>query len=225
MGGGADPHGPGRAARLTGDGNDAEPERLAAGDVVTLREVWQGRSVALRPVRIVEDVPHHHRAFYLALGSTSLLDPRAQGEVRFLEGAWTLEPATADDHTLSFAFPETPYAVLMSWSDGWGFKGYYVNIESPLRGEGSGAVLEYTDWFLDVRIPPGRDRYDWKDEHELAEAVARGMLTPAEAHEVRWAGERAIEHVLLHEPPFDVDWSSWRPDPAWGPLELPDLPG
>ena len=62
-------------------------------------------------------------------------------------------------------------------------------------------------------------------DRKFVEAVARGMLTPAEAHEVRWAGERAIEHVLLHEPPFDVDWSSWRPDPAWGPLELPDLPG
>jgi hypothetical protein len=73
-----------------------------------------------------------------------------------------------------------------------------------------------------VRIPHARDTYEWKDEHELEEAVQRGFLTRPEADDVRWAGERAIEHVLLHEPPFDQEWSSWRPDPSWGPLDLPD---
>ena len=218
MGGGADPHGPGRAARLIGDGND-EPEPLAPGEVVTLREVWQGRPIALRPVRIVEDVPHHHRSFFFAPGSRWLNDPRHMGEVRFLDAAWELEPAVLDLAVLSFAFPETAYAVLLSWTPDWRFRGYYVNIQSPLRAhEGT---LDYTDWFLDVRIPPTRDAYEWKDERELAEAVERGMLSGAEAHDVRWAGERAIEQVLLHEPPFDVDWSSWRPDPSWGPLSCP----
>jgi uncharacterized protein len=120
---------------------------------------------------------------------------------------------------LSFAFPETAYGVLLSWTVEWAFEGYYVNIQSPLRERG--ATLEFTDWFLDVRIPPARDGYEWKDEHELAEAVGRGFLTEADAHDVRWAGERAIEQVLLREPPFDEDWPSWRPDPSWGPLDLP----
>jgi hypothetical protein len=30
-----------------------------------------------------------------------------------------------------------------------------------------------------------------------------------------------VEHILLREPPFDEDWSSWRPDPAWPAPELP----
>jgi predicted RNA-binding protein associated with RNAse of E/G family len=124
-----------------------------------------------------------------------------------------------DRPVLSFAFPETPYGVLLSWTVEWAFEGYYVNIQSPLRERGT--TLEFTDWFLDVRIPPARDAYEWKDEHELAEAVRRGFLNEADAHDVRWAGERAIEQVLLHEPPFDEDWPSWRADPAWGPLELP----
>jgi len=197
----------------------AEAEALTPGTVVMLREVWRGRAMSLRPVRIVEDVPHHHRAFYLSPGSRWLNDPRDHGEVRFHDGPWELEPKVRDRPVLSFAFPETAYAVLLSWTADWTFEGYYVNIQSPLR-ERDGA-LEYTDWFLDVRIPPARNTYEWKDEDELVEAVGRGLLTEADARDVRWAGERAIEHVLLWEPPFDHDWTSWRPALAWGPLDLP----
>jgi len=169
-------------------------------------------------VRVVEDVLHHHRAFFLAPGSRFLNDPRDHGEVRFHDGPWQMETVVRDRPVLSFAFPETAYAVLLSWTTDWVFKGYYVNIQSPLRERDGG--LEYTDWFLDVRIPPLRDSYEWKDEHELEEAVERGLLSETEALDVRWAGERAIEHVLLHEPPFDQDWTLWRPDAAWGPLDV-----
>ena len=170
-------------------------------------------------MRVVEDLHHHHLAFFLAPGSRFLNDPRDHGEVRFHDGPWEMETIVRDRPVLSFAFPETAYAVLLSWTSDWLFRGYYVNIQSPLRFAERDA-FEYTDWFLDVRIPPGRDTYEWKDEHELDEAVARGLLTEAEAFNVRRAGERAIEHVLMHEPPFDLDWASWRPDPAWGPLDV-----
>jgi hypothetical protein len=176
--------------------------------------------LALRPVRVVEDVAHRHRAFYLSPGSNWLNDPRDHGEVRFRDGPWELEPKVRDRPVLSFAFPETPYAVLLSWTVDWAFEGFYVNIQSPLR-ERAGA-LEYTDWFLDVRLPPALDTHEWKDVDELVEAVRRGLLTEAEAHDARRAGERAIEHLLVRDPPFDRDWTSWRPDPAWGPLDLPD---
>ncbi len=200
-------------------GRDEEPSPLAPGTVVTLIETWRGRTISVRPVRIVEDVPHRHRAFYLAPGTRWLNDPRDGGEVRFRDDPWELEPKIRDRPVLSFSFPETPYAVLLTWTTEWAFEGYYVNMQSPLRARG--ATLEFTDLFLDARIPPARDSSEWKDEQELAEAVRRGFLTEAEAQEVRRAGERAIERVLLRQPPFDEDWESWRPDPAWGPLDLP----
>jgi predicted RNA-binding protein associated with RNAse of E/G family len=99
------------------------------------------------------------------------------------------------------------------------FTHYYVNIESPLRRSPVG--FDYTDWFLDVRIPLDRSGYVWKDEDELAEAVARGLVSERSAHDIRWAGERAIEHILLREPPFDRSWERWSPDPAWEPPTLP----
>ena len=46
------------------------------------------------------------------------------------------------------------------------------------------------------------------------------MLTEDDARGIRRAGERAVEHVLLREPPFDRDWEAWLPDPTWGPLDL-----
>ena len=155
VGDGADPHGPGRAGRLTGEGA-SEPgpaSRLLGRPARSSRSSRRGRAGS-RPcgrVRVVEDVPHQHRAFYLAPGSRFLRDPRDPGEVRFSDRAWRLERRERDRPVLSFAFPETPYAVLLSWSVEWRFEGYYVNIQSPLR-ERDG-VLEYTDWFLDVRIP------------------------------------------------------------------------
>jgi uncharacterized protein len=173
--------------------------------------------LAERLVRVVRDVPGRYQAFYLAPGSRFLNDPRDHGEVRFHEGPWELETVVRDRPVLSFAFPETPYAVLLSWTARWEFRGYYVNIQSPLRPAEPG-TFEYTDWFLDVRIPPALDTHEWKDEHELAEAVTRGLLTESEALEIRSSGERAIEHVMRRRPPFDDDWSSWRPDSSWGPI-------
>jgi hypothetical protein len=185
---------------------------------VTLRETWRGRVHAARPVRVVEDVPHHHMAFWFAPGTRWKNDPRDQGEIRFHDGPWELEDMVRDRGVLSFSFPETAYSVLMDADERGGFVEFYVNIESPLRRWAGG--FDYVDWFLDVRIPIDRSTYVWKDEDELAEAVARGLVSETEAHEIRWAGERAIEQVLLSEPPFDQPWEDWRPDPAWTPPKL-----
>ena len=108
MGGGPHPHRPGRAARLIGVAGAAEPEPFPPGTPVALRETWQGRLTALRAVRVVQDVPHHHRAFFLSAGSTWLHDPRDPGEVRFLDEAMgARDPRYATGPCCSFAFPET----------------------------------------------------------------------------------------------------------------------
>jgi hypothetical protein len=167
---------------------------------------------------VVEDVPHHHRAFWFAPGTRWKNDPREHGEVRFLDRDWELEDLILEGGVLSFAFPDTAYAVLLRMDATGTFTHHYVNIQSPLRRWSGG--FDYTDWFLDVRIPIDRSTYEWKDEDELAEAGRRGLVTEAEAHDIRWAGERAIEHVLLLEPPFDRDWLDWKPDHAWEPPTL-----
>ena len=94
-----------------------------------------------------------------------------------------------------------------------------MNLQTPLVRTSVG--FDTVEHLLDVTIPPDRSSWSWKDEDELAEAIAHGLFTEEDAAWFRYWGERAVEHVLLREPPFDEDWSAWRPDPAW---EEPSLP-
>jgi hypothetical protein len=94
-----------------------------------------------------------------------------------------------------------------------------VNLQSPLRRSPAG--FDTVEHLLDVTIPPDRSSWSWKDEDELAQAVARGLFTEEDAKWFRHWGERAVEHVLLREPPFDRDWGDWEPDPEWVAQELP----
>ena len=185
-----------------------------------MREIWRGRVIAARPVRIVEDVPHRHRAFWFAPGSRWKNDPREHGEIRFYDGTWELEDKVLEGGVLSFAFPRDrirrPHAERRTGDVHPSLREPPVSPASLPRG------VRLHGLFLDVRIPIDRSSYEWKDEDELAEAVARGMVSDRSAHDIRWAGERAVEHVLLREPPFDVDWHAWRPDPGWEALSLPE---
>ena len=77
-------------------------------------------------------------------------------KVRFSDEEWQLETRERDRPVLSFAFPETAYAVLLSWDASWRFEGYYVNIQSPLRlREGRAAVADGLAAHLPgVAMPP-----------------------------------------------------------------------
>ena len=66
-----------------------------------------------------------------------------------------------------------------------------------------------------------RSSWAWKDEDELAEGVALGLFSEADASWLHHWGERAVEHLVLRQPPFDVDWEDWQPDPSWPTPELP----
>jgi hypothetical protein len=46
-------------------------------------------------------------------------------------------------------------------------------------------------------------------------------LTAAHVAAYRTEGERAATRITRREPPFDNDWTAWRPDPAWGVPVLP----
>jgi len=96
---------------------------------------------------------------------------------------------------------------------------YYVNLQTPLVRTDTG--FDTVEHILDVRIPPDRSSWAWKDEDELAEAVERGLFTEEDVAWFRYWGERAVEHVLLREPPFDADWSAWQPDAGWPDPVLP----
>lgn len=192
----------------------------AAGDVVVLRETWRGRVFEARPAIVVVDRADH-RAFYIPPGAILKSPVDGSGTVlRLPHGRWSLaDRRRGPTHWLSFAWPDVSHAALLRWDEEGTFLGWYVNLQTPLAQTGVG--FDFTDHFLDLIVDPD-GTWSWKDEDELDDAITRGLFTEDDAAWFRYWGERAVEHVLLREPPFDEDWSSWRPDPAWAEPILPE---
>jgi hypothetical protein len=193
--------------------------RRSAGDAAVIREVWDGRIFEARPCIVVDDRADQTILFVPRGASCAVPvdDAGAQAHVPVGTWAWSHQPATSA--VLSFAWPEVPYAVLLIWSPDDPRPGWYVNLQAPLARTPLG--FDTTDHVLDVVIPPDRSAWRWKDEEELAEVVALGLFSPEDEAGFRWWGERAVEHVLLRQPPFDLEWEGWLPDPAWPTPELP----
>jgi hypothetical protein len=195
-------------------------EPYVPGQPVAIRELWNGRVWYARPATVVRDdpnltmllVPPHVRAKEpVGPDGEPLRIPATDWELR--------DTDRGDTWNLSFAFPDTPYSVILGFEPEDAFREYYINLQTPL--ERSPAGFDTVEHILDVVIPPDRSTWWWKDEDELAEAIDRGLFTDEDAAWFRHWGERAVEHVLLREPPFDDDWSTWRPDPAWDEPVLP----
>ncbi len=197
-----------------------DDERFAPGDPIAIRELWNGRVWYARPATVVRDDPNltmlHVHPHAHAMEPVDV----AGNALRIPTDEWTFRDAErGDSWNLSFAFPDTPYSVILGYEPPGELREYYVNLQTPLvRTETGFDVVEH---ILDVQIPPDRSSWSWKDEDELADAVDGGLFTDEDVAWFRYWGERAVEHVLLREPPFDEDWSSWRPDPDWTEPVLP----
>lgn len=134
---------------------------------------------------------------------------------------WTLELRTwTDAHVLSFAFPGAGHALLHFWDPAWTPLYWYVNVEAPLRRSSLG--FDTLDHDLDLVIEPDRSSWRWKDEDDVTAGIASGLYTEADAAGFRREAEAGLRRILEREPPFDRDWASWRPDPAWPMPSLPE---
>jgi hypothetical protein len=190
------------------------------GTSIALREVWRGRVFEARPTIVVEDAPE--RTMLLLPGGVRCGIPIGPDghELRLPDRPWRLEVRRRGEQPiLSFAWPDTPYSVLL-WTAEEDRRVWYVNLQDPLTRSAIG--FDTVDHALDVVVELDRSSWHWKDEDELADAVDRGLFTPEEASDFRDWGERAVERILSMEPPFDRSWDIWRPDPAWDVPELPD---
>jgi uncharacterized protein len=197
-------------------------QRFSPGSRIVLRELWGGRIWTAFPAIVVEDREDRF-VNHLPAGVTIHEPVDDQGSVlRIPQRHWTLRPAGTSSHrVLAFGFPPERYAVLLLWEGNEGpFAGYYVNIETWLRR--TPISYDYVDHLLDALVSADRSQWSWKDEDELAEAVSRGVYSDEDARAFRSAGERGVRRILDREPPFDRDWSGWRPDPAWPTPELLD---
>jgi hypothetical protein len=179
---------------------------------VALREIRYGRVWRVNALRLVDE-----RDGMLALwsppGITRLVPVDEDGaEIRIpFDEPWVLGERTTAMQSLALLEPGARHSLWLHWDDDWTFSHWYVNFERPLGRDGP--TLDYVDDKLDLIVTPdGAVR--WKDEDELAEAAALGLLDEAA---VRAEAER-----VLAEAPWPTGWEDWRPDPAWPLPRLPD---
>jgi hypothetical protein len=195
--------------------------RWTAGDRIILREVYQGRVWAIRPVTVVGDSADQI-ALYLAPGTTWKRPISASGEpLRIQAPEWELADLPwAGNAALRLTTSGAAHSVILWWEPAtWRFEGWYVNLEQPFRRTTLG--FDYLDQVLDIVVAPDRSSWCWKDEDELAKAQELGVLSRAEAAAIRREGERVIAAVEANAPPFCDGWEDWRPDPAW---IIPSIP-
>ena len=191
------------------------------GDQIVLREVWRGRVWSGRPVIVVEDSPDL-LALYMPTG-TGWKKPTTPhgGRLRMPAEDWALVDDRQPVDALSLVTPAAAHSVRLFWSQGHTrFEGWYVNLEDPLRRSLIG--FDYMDQILDIVISPDLSEWRWKDEDELQEAQALGIIAAEKARMLRAEGEQVVARMQVGGPPFSDGWEHWRPDPAWPVPQLPD---
>ncbi len=132
------------------------------------------------------------------------------GGLRIPGEDWELVDAAPKSDQLCVARPGRAHSIYLFWGEGGALSHWYVNFERPLRRTPLG--VDTFDEKLDLIVTPDGG-HRWKDEDELEQAAAAGLL---DADEVRAEAARVLE-----EWPFPTGWEEWRPDPHW---PLPRLP-
>ena len=194
--------------------------RFESGRSIALREIWRGRIWSARPATVVRDADDLLMLYVTP--PMRWMCPRAP------DGRWLRLPGTEwelgervweSTRGLSFAWPGAPHAALLFWDEALVPRTWYVNLQEPLRRTEVG--FDYMDEELDALVALDGSSWSWKDEDELAEAVRRGNISEARAAELPLEGEALVRRITGRSPPFDGEWTSWRPDPSWAVPELP----
>ncbi len=176
--------------------------RVGTRTTVARREVLQGRPWLVIPMRVVADTGDL-LALHVAEG-TPLEFPTHP----FGPHPWSFTDRWRDTDVLQLLRPGDAYSV-------WGFfrggvrSGWYVNFQRRLERWAGG--VDTLDHGVDI-VVAADGRWRWKDLDDVAEQVATGRLTAAEADEVWRETERVA--AVLDGPASGhwwAGWASWRP--------------
>ena len=196
---------------------------FSPGDAAVLRFLEHGGGFAAAAVaRVIEDGPDRSIVYWPAGSRGRNSGPliREDGSLRPLVRPEMFDFEWTRRDVLCLMYPAVPYSIWLLWDvPQWSFVGWYANLERPFRRTDIGFDLQ--DHELDVIVRPDLSWY-WKDEHHLKAAVEGGVFSEQMALDIRRAGEAAIARLERRDSPFNEPWPDWRPDPDWGPLELPE---
>lgn len=193
---------------------------------VLLRYLYNDSSLqAAMPLRVIADEPRYLVGW---LGpSTPIMywataDGRDPREVplgqRFHQPLTTAARRWQGPGVLRVMPTDQPYQVIHFWNADDTFAGWYVNFEAPRIRDGS--HIDTVDWHLDLWIDADL-RPRWKDEDEAAAALQTWHLRSDDYELARSTGEAIISNLQNWPGPIG-DWRTFRPDPDWPTLLLPD---
>lgn len=183
---------------------------MEVGATYLIRDVQDGRVLAAFPFRLVAD-DGETIVTWLAPGTRCRYFGRRDGTRLKEVAAWTTEPHVwFGTGILRLKRRRAGHSVVLFWENDGSFRGWYVNLDDPLRETARG--YDTCDQYLDLWIEHDGS-VTWKDEDHLAEAASLGRVDgPA---------VRAEAELVLEAWPFPTGWEDWRPDPAWPVPELP----
>ena len=171
------------------------------------RDVHDGRVWRAQACRIVEETAETI-ALWIPAGAPAKVPA---GGLRIPGDEWELEDVSPGRDQICVAQPGRAHSVYVFWGENGELSHWYVNFEQPLRRTPIG--YDTFDEKLDLIVRPDGS-YEWKDEDELEQAAALGLV---DAEAVRAEAARVLE-----EWPFPNGWEDWRPDPSWPVPQLPE---
>jgi hypothetical protein len=199
-----------------------------APPVVVIRTVFRGQVWTAVPNYLIEDSPERVVTAQVPGGRCRFWaptdqydDPVARARVctTLASGNWT-PPVETTSHTnrILWVWPRAAsYMVGHVWEDATDqFRGWYLNLQTPLRRSRIG--FDLWDQLLDVVVRPDRTWF-WKDEDQFEDAIRLDVIGSKEAAAVRAQGESLIRGLDALLP---TGWEDWRPEPSWPVLELPE---
>lgn len=191
------------------------------GEPVVMRHVrddWRWAA----PMHVVED-RGDFVALYMQPGNTFSTMGNTDGvQTRdFVNERTPIQLTWRDNHALHLVREGDEHATVLYWREQtWEFLGYYINFQDPFRRHAGG--FESMDLTLDMLIAPDRRTWRWKDEDEFVEiGIAGGWYTHEQLAHLKEYGLKVLAEAQAGAGVFGEPWPAWRPDPAWGPLQLP----
>jgi hypothetical protein len=189
-----------------------------SGTHITVRNIWLGRVFTAFPFVVVEETAALI-ATYIPPGTVwkRPID-RTGRDIRLPHGAWQMRDDTWYGHGALRLFVRGAAHSVLVFRTQNGVDRWYINLEEPYQRTPIG--LDTRDNHLDVVFPGDLCTPRWKDEAELKEAVALGLIDAAEAAAIRTEAAQAISWVQRGHPAIDDRWRHWSPPDVWTTPQL-----
>ena len=135
-----------------GASEDDVLEPYLPGEPIAIREIWNGRVWYARPATVVRDEPN--LTMLLVPPRVVCKEPIASDgtPLRLPQDGWGFTDTPRSERSmLSFAFPDTPYSVILGFDERFELDEYYVNLQTPLVRSPAG--FDTVEHLLDVHDP------------------------------------------------------------------------